>query len=119
MAYPFERLAQLKAPLTPPAALRHIALSIGEPKHPPPAFLVQTLERSMGELGSYPATRGLEETRTAAARWLERRFGLPAAADMIEQQLRRGHAHFVVRNPDRRKRWGEHVGHRHVVVANQ
>ncbi len=80
VAYPFERLAQLKAPLTPPAALRHIALSIGEPKHPPPAFLVQTLERSMGELGSYPATRGLEETRTAAARWLERRFGLPAAA---------------------------------------
>ena len=80
MAYPFERLAALKAPLTPPASLRHIALSIGEPKHAPPAFVVETLSRSMGELGSYPATRGLDETRAAAARWLERRFDLPSGA---------------------------------------
>lgn len=80
VAYPFERLAQLKATLTPPAGLRHIALSIGEPKHAPPDFVVQALKQSMGELGSYPATRGLDETRSAAARWLERRFGLPPSA---------------------------------------
>ena len=80
VAYPFERLAALKAPLTPPAGLRHIALSIGEPKHAAPPFVVQALERSLGELGSYPATRGLDETRHAAARWLERRFGLPSEA---------------------------------------
>jgi N-succinyldiaminopimelate aminotransferase len=80
VAYPFERLAALKAPLSPPSALPHIALSIGEPKHPPPSFVVETLQRSMGELGSYPATRGLDETRAAAARWLERRFDLPAGA---------------------------------------
>ena len=80
VAYPFERLAALKAPLAPPPGLRHIALSIGEPKHPPPPFVVATLERSMGELGSYPATRGLDETREACARWLERRFELPHGA---------------------------------------
>ena len=42
-AYPFERLARLKAGITPPAALPHIAMSIGEPKHAPPAFVIEAL----------------------------------------------------------------------------
>ncbi|MEN9705414.1 MAG: hypothetical protein RLZZ393_1293 [Pseudomonadota bacterium] len=80
VAYPFERLARLKAGLHPPAGLRHVALSIGEPKHAPPDFLLQALRDGMDELGSYPATKGLDETRAACAHWLERRFGLPAGA---------------------------------------
>jgi N-succinyldiaminopimelate aminotransferase len=80
-AYPFERLAVLKQGLTPPAHLSHIPLSIGEPRHAPPAFVVDTLRASLGELGSYPATRGLPELRSAAARWLERRF-LPAGSSV-------------------------------------
>jgi N-succinyldiaminopimelate aminotransferase len=87
MAYPFERLAQLKAPLSPPPGLRHVALSIGEPKHAPPALVLEALARSMGELGSYPATRGLPETRAAAARWLERRFFLPEGAVDAERMV--------------------------------
>ncbi|MEP7311892.1 MAG: succinyldiaminopimelate transaminase, partial [Pseudomonadota bacterium] len=87
LAYPFERLAQLKAPLTPPPHLQHIALSIGEPKHPPPQLVLDALAASMGELGSYPATRGLPATRAAAARWLERRFGLPDAAVDAERMV--------------------------------
>ena len=90
VAYPFERLAQLKAPLTPPAGLRHIALSIGEPKHAPPEFVVQTLKQSMGELGSYPATRGLDETRSAAARCSGRRcFGAAASSPLSPPPARR------------------------------
>ena len=80
LAYPFERLAALKAPLRPPAHLPHLALSIGAPKHAPPPFVIDRLRASLDQLGSYPATRGLPEMRTACARWLERRFGLPAAA---------------------------------------
>ncbi len=80
VAYPFERLARLKAPLKSPTGLRHIALSIGEPKHAPPAFVLQALRDGMDELGSYPATKGLDETRDACARWLERRFTLPAGS---------------------------------------
>ena len=38
--YPFEKLAALLAGNQPPADLAHIALSIGEPKHEPPAFVV-------------------------------------------------------------------------------
>ncbi len=87
LAYPFERLAALKAPLTPPKHLPHIALSIGEPKHAPPPFVIDLLRANLGELGSYPATRGLATTRTACARWLERRFSLPPNAVDAETQV--------------------------------
>lgn len=76
--YPFERLARLKAGVTPPAGLAHIALSIGEPQHPPPPFVLETLRANLQKVGSYPATLGLPELRAACARWLERRFGLGA-----------------------------------------
>ena len=75
-AYPFERLARLKSGVTPPANLPHIAMSIGEPKHAPPAFVVEELRRSLGKLDSYPVTAGLPETRAACAAWMGRRFGV-------------------------------------------
>jgi len=56
-AYPFERLAILKQDLAPPAHLPHIPLSIGEPRHAPPGFVLDTLRAHLDELGSYPATR--------------------------------------------------------------
>ena len=75
-AYPFERLARLKAGITPPVRLPHIAMSIGEPKHAPPPFVIEALRGSLGSLDSYPVTAGLPETRAACASWLGRRFGL-------------------------------------------
>jgi N-succinyldiaminopimelate aminotransferase len=75
-AYPFERLAQLKATVQPPPHLEHIAMSIGEPQHAPPTVVLQALERNLDRLGSYPATAGGAELRTAAAQWLQRRFAL-------------------------------------------
>jgi N-succinyldiaminopimelate aminotransferase len=75
-AYPFERLARLKAGATAPAELPHIAMSIGEPQHTPPAFVLDTLRENLQRLGSYPATAGLPEFRAAAAGWLQRRFRL-------------------------------------------
>lgn len=41
--YPFEKLAALKANITPPLHLPHIALSIGEPKHPAPPLWCKAL----------------------------------------------------------------------------
>src|SRR5207302_10742702 len=75
-AYPFERLARLTAGVTAPAQLAHIGMSIGEPQHTPPAFVLDELRASLDQLGSYPATVGLQELRCACARWLERRFSL-------------------------------------------
>jgi N-succinyldiaminopimelate aminotransferase len=77
-AYPFERLARLKAGVTPRGGLAHIAMSIGEPQHSPPEFVLDALRSNLHRLGSYPATAGLPEFRGAAARWLQRRFQLPA-----------------------------------------
>ena len=77
-AYPFERLARLKAGAVPPAHLEHIAMSIGEPQHAAPPFVLDALRRSLDRLGSYPATAGLPELRAACANWLQRRFALPA-----------------------------------------
>ena len=73
-AYPFERLAKLKSGITPPASLPHIAMSIGEPKHAPPPFVIDALRRELTKLDSYPVTAGLPETRASFASWLERRF---------------------------------------------
>ncbi|MBV6416712.1 MAG: LL-diaminopimelate aminotransferase [Steroidobacteraceae bacterium] len=79
-AYPFEKLAALTEGCRPPAQLAHIAMSIGEPKHEPPAFVLDALRAALGELGRYPSTVGLPALRAAAARWLERRFALGAGA---------------------------------------
>lgn len=72
--YPFEKLAKLKAGSTPPAHLPHIALSIGEPKHAPPSFVVEELIHHLHGLANYPLTRGSDGLREAVAGWLARRF---------------------------------------------
>ncbi|HEY3787164.1 MAG TPA: succinyldiaminopimelate transaminase [Steroidobacteraceae bacterium] len=79
-AYPFERLARLKAGITPPTSLSPIAMSIGEPRHAPPSFVLDRLRESVHLLDSYPTTSGLPELRASAARWLERRFALRAGS---------------------------------------
>lgn len=75
--YPFEKLAQLKLGLHPPAK-PHIALSIGEPKHAPPAFVVKHLVDNLSGLSTYPTTKGLIELRSAIAQWAQQRFNLQA-----------------------------------------
>lgn len=74
--YPFEKLAKLKAEVTPPAELEHIALSIGEPKHPSPAFVMDEFTRNLDKLANYPTTSGLPELRQTIADWATRRFNL-------------------------------------------
>ena len=74
--YPFERLNQLKAGAVPPAHLKHIPLSIGEPKHPSPEFVKQVMINSIDKLAQYPTTKGGIELRRTIARWLEKRFDL-------------------------------------------
>lgn len=76
--YPFEKLTALKAEVTPPTDLEHIALSIGEPKHPSPPFVAECLIENMDKLANYPTTKGLPELREAISQWCTRRFKLNA-----------------------------------------
>ncbi len=80
--YPFERLRQLFASVTPNPALYPISLGLGEPRHPTPAFIqqamVQAIERCPGGLSTYPATAGESALRLAFAGWLKRRYGVEA-----------------------------------------
>ena len=84
--YPFERLRQLFADLSPPAHKSPVALSIGEPRHPSPAFVMEEVAANLQRLANYPATAGLPELRTAIADWLQRRFSLPGV-DARDQVL--------------------------------
>lgn len=84
--YPFEKLRELLAGVTPPAGLAPIRLSIGEPRHPTPAFIKQALADSLDGLAVYPTTQGTDALRGAIAAWLGRRYGL-AAVDPATQVL--------------------------------
>lgn len=75
--YPFEKLKQLFAGVTPNADYRAISLGIGEPKHPTPAFIQKALADNLDGLATYPTTAGTDALRATIAGWLERRYGLP------------------------------------------
>lgn len=76
--YPFEKLRALFKDVTPPAGLKPISFGIGEPKHPTPALIRDAVVAALDGLAAYPATAGSEALRSAIARWIEHRYGLPA-----------------------------------------
>ena len=76
--YPFEKLRALFADLSAPPGKAPIALSIGEPRHVSPAFVLEEISANLHRLANYPATAGLPELRAAIGAWLQRRYRLPA-----------------------------------------
>jgi len=74
--YPFERLRQLHADVTPNPAYKAISLGIGEPRHATPQLIKDALTASLSGLASYPATLGEPKLRQAMAGWMSRRYGL-------------------------------------------
>jgi len=75
--YPFERLRALIADAPRNPKLSPIDLSIGEPKHPTPAFIKEALVGALDGLASYPRSIGLIELRKTISEWLARRYGIP------------------------------------------
>lgn len=81
---PFGRLARLLSPVQPnledllPRSFggSPIALSIGEPRRQPPAFVAEELTRHAGDWSRYPPPRGSERYLEACGRWLARRYGI-------------------------------------------
>jgi N-succinyldiaminopimelate aminotransferase len=83
--YPFARLRELFAGVTPEPVYRPISLGIGEPKHATPAFIKDALRNGLDALAVYPATAGELPLREAFTQWLQRRYGL--ALDPATQVL--------------------------------
>ena len=83
--YPFERLRQLFAGVTPNPAYPAISLGIGEPKHATPDFIKKALCENLGGLAGYPPTAGEPALRAAFTGWIQRRYGL--ALDPATQVL--------------------------------
>jgi N-succinyldiaminopimelate aminotransferase len=82
--YPFERLRQLFADISPNPAYSPISLGLGEPRHATPKLIADAMTsaiaRSPSGLASYPATAGEPALREAFAQWLGRRYGLKVDA---------------------------------------
>lgn len=74
--YPFEKLRALLSGVEPPQGLAPGRLSIGEPQHTAPSFVLDALTTHLDGLSTYPATAGTTALREALASWFTRRYGL-------------------------------------------
>ncbi|WP_375413493.1 aminotransferase class I/II-fold pyridoxal phosphate-dependent enzyme [uncultured Bradyrhizobium sp.] len=82
---PFVRVTELLAPYQP--GKPEIMLSLGEPRHPMPAFVGPVLAKNLADFGRYPLAKGIEPFRRAAANWLGTRFKLPRPVDPESELL--------------------------------
>ena len=76
---PFVRLHELLADIKPGKTA--INLSVGEPQHPIPPFVGPVLQAHLNDFGRYPANKGTDGFRKAAAAWLTKRYGLSRPMD--------------------------------------
>lgn len=77
-ASPFVRLTALLADIVPPQPT--MALSVGEPQGPVPAFVAEILAREAGGFSKYPPIQGSDALRQAIAGWITRRYHLASDA---------------------------------------
>jgi len=76
---PFRRLADLIGDQKP--GREPIVMTIGEPCHPIPDFVIDIIRQHQAEYGKYPPGDGTPMVRQAIADWLTRRFDLGKAID--------------------------------------
>ncbi|MEQ8266110.1 MAG: aminotransferase class I/II-fold pyridoxal phosphate-dependent enzyme [Parvibaculum sp.] len=74
---PFPRLNALIEGIEP--GKPPLVMSLGEPQHPFPPFVMEEISRNAALFGKYPPIIGTSEFRIAAANWLGRRYGIAAA----------------------------------------
>lgn len=74
--YPFQKLRELFAGISPHPEFAPVNLSIGEPKHATPEFIKQALTANMAGLSNYPLTQGSDALRQSIAAWCTRRYGV-------------------------------------------
>ncbi|ESW61523.1 MAG: aspartate aminotransferase [Rhodobacter sp. CACIA14H1] len=79
--YAFPRLRKLLDSHKPGA--EPIAMTIGEPRHPMPAFVAGVMAENIAGFGVYPPNDGTPELLAAISGWLARRYGVTVAEDRL------------------------------------
>ncbi|MDX8393980.1 MAG: aminotransferase class I/II-fold pyridoxal phosphate-dependent enzyme [Mariprofundales bacterium] len=79
--YPFTRLRQLLANITPPKDISPMRVAAGEPRTPQPAFVQEVLMQNLDGFGRYPPTQGCNHLRKSIAKWLHTRYGVQVNHD--------------------------------------
>ncbi len=79
--YAFPRLRKLLDSF--PAGAEPIAMTIGEPRHPMPAFVAEVMAANIGSFAVYPPNDGTPELLAAISGWLARRYGVDLAEDRL------------------------------------
>ncbi len=89
---PFERLRGILGNVQPAAGVNltglcagPIDMTIGEPRHPGPAWLMERIAAEAPLFAKYPSIAGTPQVRAAMVRWLQRRYGV--ALDPESQTL--------------------------------
>lgn len=75
--YAFPRLRRLLEGIAPGGP--EIAMSIGEPQHAVPDFVMPVMAEHAATLSKYPPNEGIPELRAAISDWLGRRYGAAPA----------------------------------------
>ncbi|MGI9408197.1 MAG: aminotransferase class I/II-fold pyridoxal phosphate-dependent enzyme [Hyphomicrobiaceae bacterium] len=71
---PWDRMRALLGNMPPGA--EPIDMTIGEPRHPMPDFLMETMAEAAQGFGQYPPIRGTDALRQAISTWIQRRYGV-------------------------------------------
>ena len=74
---PFARLRRLLGAMEPGRSPA-IDMTIGEPRHDMPEFLMAKLQEGAAGFAKYPPIKGSDDVRRAIAEWIGRRYGLPS-----------------------------------------
>lgn len=74
--YPFQKLSELLKGVSENPEKELIRLTIGEPQHDAPEFVLNVLANSLNGVSKYPSTKGEYRLREAIADWTKQRFSL-------------------------------------------
>ena len=77
--YAFPRLRALLDSHKPGGDTLH--MTIGEPKHPFPAWITDVISNHAHEFGNYPVNEGTPELRQSICEWVKRRYKVTLRPD--------------------------------------
>ena len=74
--YPFDKLRSLLKDIEPPRDQAQIIMSLGEPQHPAPKIISETINKYQDYWTQYPPIAGTPDLLQAISDWLQQRYKL-------------------------------------------